>query len=123
MEIDDHHNSGLHGDSKECDVAHPNGDAEVVAKPILENQAASHGIKRREDEDSSFRKRMKDHVEQQEDHEKYDRDNELQPFFGADFEFVLSGPLVAVSRGKTQFFAEELVSLSNESPVVLRCEV
>ena len=45
MEIHHHDHPSLHGNSKEGDVAHPDGDAEVVAQQILENQASGHSIK------------------------------------------------------------------------------
>ena len=80
MEIHHHDDAGFDRNSKQCDVAHPDGDAEVVAKPILENQAASHRVKRGENKDGGFSDRVEDHIKKQEDHKKHDRHDELQPF-------------------------------------------
>jgi len=51
--------------SKQRDVAHRDGDAEVAAKPILEIESASHRVKRLENKDSGFRDRVEDHVRRQ----------------------------------------------------------
>jgi hypothetical protein len=45
MEIHDHDDARLHGNSKKCDVADPNGNTEVIAEPILEDESPGHGIK------------------------------------------------------------------------------
>ena len=42
-----HHYTGLDGDAKKGDKAHPNGDAEVVAQQPLQDQAARHGVEGR----------------------------------------------------------------------------
>src|ERR1039458_58411 len=100
MEIDHHDDSGFHGNTKQCDIAHPDGNAKVVPKPILENEATCHRVKRWKDEHGSFGNRVEHHVKKQEDYEEHDGHDELQSFFSTDFEFVFSGPLISVSSGK-----------------------
>ena len=39
--------AGFHGNSKQRNVADPNGDAEVVSQPVLKNESSGHGIKGR----------------------------------------------------------------------------
>ena len=57
VQVDDHDDSGLDGNAKKCDVADPNGNAEVVAEHPLKEKPAGHRIKRRKDQNGSFRQR------------------------------------------------------------------
>ena len=115
MEIDDHDDSRLDRDAKERNVADRYGNAEVVFEQPLQQQSATHRIDGREDEDKRFGYRVKDQVQQQENHEEDDRQNQLQPLLGAQFEFVLSRPLKGVVGWQSQFVVKELVRISQRS--------
>ena len=79
VQIDDHDDAGFNRDAEQRDIADPHRDAEVVAEQPLENQTAGQRIDRGENQDGGLSDRMKDHVEQQEDHEEDDGQNQLQP--------------------------------------------
>src|SRR6266571_9112369 len=92
VEIHDHDDSGLDSDAKERDVADPHGHTEVVAEQFLQDQAASKRIECREDKHCRFGDGMKHHEEKHENNEKYDRQDNLQPLLGVQFEFILACP-------------------------------
>src|SRR5579864_3223330 len=77
VQIDDHNDSGFDSDPKQRDVADPYSDAEVVAQIPLQQQASRHRVECRKNENQRFTNGMKNHVEQQEDREEYDRQNNL----------------------------------------------
>src|SRR5215831_8197927 len=123
MEIDNHDDARFHGNSKKCDVTHPNGHTEVVAKPILENEPSSHGIKGRKDEDSGFRCGMENHVEEQEYYKEHDGHNDLQARFCPQLEFIFPGPFVGITGRQYELLTQEAVCFRNKSAVVLGREI
>ncbi len=102
MQIDDHHDTGLNGNAEERDVADPNGHAEVIAKPPLQQQTAGKRIDRRKDQHQRLSHGMKDEIEQHEDDEEDDGKDQLQPFLRAQLKFVFAGPLKRIVRGQLQ---------------------
>src|ERR1041384_2923175 len=123
MEINHHDDASFHGNSKECNVAHPNGHTEVVAKQILENQSTGHGIKGRKNEDSSFRCGMENHIEQQKYYKEHDGYDDLQARFCTQLEFIFAGPFVRIAGWQLEFLTQEAVCFRNKSAVVLGREV
>jgi hypothetical protein len=61
---------------------------------------------------------MKDQIQQQENDEKDDRQNQLQPLFSTQSQLVLSRPLKGVIGWQSQLVVQELVCISNEAAVV-----
>ena len=49
--------------------------------------------------------------------------DQLQPLLRSEFEFILSRPLESVIRGKSQFFMQQLVSLSDKAPIICVLEI
>src|SRR5579872_856528 len=123
VKIDNHDHAGLDGNAEQRDVADPHCDAEVVAKQFLENQAARERIKCREDEHHRLCDGMKHHVEEDKDHEEYDGQDNLQPFFGSQFELVLSRPLETVACGQVKSLFEDVIGFIHEVAVIPRFEI
>src|SRR5271155_4370217 len=118
MEINHHDHASLYCDPEQCDVADCHGDAEVVVEKPLQEQSSAHRIDCREDEDERFGNRVKDQVQQQEDHEEDDWQNQLKTLFGAKFEFIFSRPLEGVICRQGKFVVDELVCLCDEATVI-----
>src|SRR5713226_654541 len=106
MEIDHHDHTSFNCDPKQCDVTDPDRNAEVVAKQPLQDQAACHGIERREDEHHGFGDVMENHVQEEEDHKEDDRQNDLEALLSPKFKLVLTGPCVDVSRWQCKLLAQ-----------------
>ena len=115
VKINDHDDTRLYRDSKECNITDRHSDAEVVVKKPLQEQPPTHRIDGWEDKNQRFGNRVKDQVQQQEDHEENHRKNQLQTLLGTQFQFVLSRPLVSVLRA-VEFLLQELVCLSTKPP-------
>ncbi len=82
MQVDDHDHACLDRGAEQRDVANSYGHAEVVAQQLLQDEAAGECIECRENQPSRFRNGMKRHVKERKDKEKYDRQYDLQGFFG-----------------------------------------
>src|SRR5260370_2631517 len=109
MKIDDHDYAGLNRDSKECDIANCDGDTEVIFEQILQQQSSAHRIDGWEDQDQSLRNRVKDQIEQQENHEEDNGKDQLQPLLCPQFELILSRPLTPVNGRQRQFVVQQPV--------------
>src|SRR5216684_7939795 len=123
MEVHDHNYTGLDSDAEERDVAHPDGNTEVVSEQLLKDEAAGQSIERGKNEDSGLGDGVKHHIEQQEDDEEHHRQNELQSLFGPQLEFILPRPLVGVASRQGQLLAKRIVGAIDEAAVVLRVQV
>src|ERR1700691_442619 len=77
MKISHHDHPGFYSDSKERNVTDRDGDAKVIVKKPLQQQSSAHRIDGWKDENKRFCNRVKDKIEQQEDHEEDDRKNQL----------------------------------------------
>ena len=97
VKVDDHDDTGLHGDAVERDVADPDGHREVVAEQPLQDDAAGHRVHDRQHDDHRLGDGVERHVQQHEDDEQDDRNQDLQPLAGAHLELVLPGPLQRVA--------------------------
>src|SRR2546425_7291182 len=82
MEVHDHNHACLDSDAEQRDVAHPDGNTEVVSEQLLKDEAAGQSIERGKNEDSGLGERVKHHVQQKEDDEEHHRQDELQSLFG-----------------------------------------
>src|SRR2546427_11477408 len=89
----------------------PDCHAEVVAKQVLQDETSRHGVQGWEDEHRSFGYGMKNHVQQQEDHEEDDREDELQPLLGAQFKLVLARPLVGEAGRQLELLPQQPIRL------------
>src|SRR5260370_9451802 len=123
METDDEHDACFNGNAEESDVADPYRDAEVIAEQLLQNEAARQRIDRRENKDSRFGEGMKHHVEKNKDEKKDDRQNELQPLFGPEFELVLAGPFVSKAGRQREFLLKQIAGVRDEAAVVFRVQI
>src|SRR5271156_1886553 len=103
MEINDHDDTRLHRDSEECDVTNRHSDAEVVVKKPLQEQPSTHRIDGGKDENKCFGNRMKNQVQQQENHKEDHRKNQLQAPLRTQFELIFSRPLEGVICGQGKF--------------------
>ncbi len=108
MQIYDHHHPGFNRDAEQCDVPHPDGDAEVVAKQPLQNQPAGHRIKSGENQYKSLNHGMENHKEQHENDEEDDGHDDLQPFLGANFELIFAGPLVGIACRQLELLGQHV---------------
>ena len=63
VQVNHHHHSGFHRDSKQSDIANPDRNAEVVSQQPLQQQAAADGVGGGQNEDDCLSDRMKDHVQ------------------------------------------------------------
>src|SRR5580704_1051497 len=123
MQVNDHDHARLDGNAEECDVPNPHGNAEVVVEKPLKDETPSHRIDRRENKHHRLRDRVKDHVQQHEDHEEHDGKNEFQAFFGTQLKFVFAGPLVGISRRQPQFLLQQTRSLLYEAAIIACIQV
>jgi hypothetical protein len=98
LKVEDHDHAGLDRGAEERDVADPDGDAEVVPKPPLQQHAAGQGERHREDHVRGFRRRVKRHRQQQKDNQQHGRHDQLQRLAGADLVFILAAPLNGHAR-------------------------
>src|SRR5882724_985555 len=89
MKIDHHDDAGLDGDSEQCDVADPYGNAEVEAHHVLKQQPAGHRVYGRKDQHDRFGHRLEEHVEQDKYQKEDDRQDDRQAFSSAQLEFIL----------------------------------
>src|SRR5713101_5689760 len=123
MEVHDHDYTGLDSDAEQRDIAHPDGNTEVVSEQLLKDEAAGQSIERGKNEDSGLGDGVKHHIEQQEDDEEHHRQDELQSLFGPQLEFILPRPLVGVTGRQRQLFSKRIVGAVDEAAVVLRVQV
>src|SRR5713101_4256571 len=123
MEVHDHNYTCFDSDAEERDVAHPDGNTEVVSEQLLKDEAAGQSIERGKNEDSGLGDGVKDHIKQQEDDEEHHRQNELQSLFGPQLEFVLPRPLVGIASWQGQLLSKRLVGAVDEAAVILRVQV
>src|SRR5258708_34897428 len=66
---------------------------------------------------------MEKHVQEHEDHKKYNRQNDLQSLFGPNLELILSRPRVRITCGQAEFLAQEVGGLIHEPTVVFAVQV
>src|SRR5579863_828372 len=66
---------------------------------------------------------MEDHVEQQKDNEKHDRNDNLQALLRAQLEFVFAGPLEGIARRQCELLPQELTRFIDEPAVIAGVEV
>src|ERR1700731_1662317 len=118
VQIDDHNDASLDRDSKQRDVTNPDRNTEIVAKVPLEKKASRHRIERRKDQNECFGHGSEHHVQQQKNRNEDDRQHDLQPLLGAQFEFIFARPLQAVAGRQLELFTEELVSPGDEAAIV-----
>src|SRR2546421_1147222 len=123
VEIHNHHDSRLHGNAEKGDIADPHRHAEVIAKQLLQDEAAGERINRRENKHGRFHDGMKYHVEQHENHEEYDGQDNLEPLLGAQFKLVLAGPFVRVPRGQMNLLRQHVICSPHEVTIVPGIEV
>src|SRR5437868_6349081 len=123
MEINHHDNAGFDGDPEERNVADPDRYAKVVSKQPLQNQSSSHRVKRGKDEDHGFSYGVEDHVKQQENHDKNNRQNDFQSLLGSHLEFVLTRPLICVASRHLEFLRQQVGSLVHEAAIVFCVQV
>src|SRR5579875_1461581 len=105
VQIHNHDHACFDCNTEQSNVTNPDGHAEVVPKQPLQDQSTSHRVQGRKDEDGGLQGGVKHHVQQQKDHEEYDRQNEFQPFFSTHFEFVFSRPSERIAGRQFQVFA------------------
>ena len=118
VQIDDHHNASLDRDSEQRDVANPDRNTEIVAKEPLEKKASRHRIERRKDQNQRFGHGTEHHIQQHKDRDEDDRQNDLQPLLGAQFEFIFARPLQAVAGRQMEFLLQEFVGPGDEAAIV-----
>src|SRR5439155_16788968 len=87
------------------------------------NQSARHGIESWKDEDHGLRHGVEDHVEKQKDQKEHHGQNNLQALFCTLLEFVLTRPLIGVTRWQFQLLPKQVAGLAYESSVVGRIEI
>src|SRR5258708_8731681 len=123
VKIDHHDHAGLYGDSKQRDVPDPNGDAEVEAHHVLEQQTAGHCVPGRKDQHDGLSHRMEEHIEQDKDQSKNDWQDECKPLSRTQLELVFSRPLQSVAGGQTELPIKHTLRVVDVAAVVRSREV
>src|SRR5690349_21433198 len=123
MQVNHHYNPGFHGDSKKCDIAHPNGNTEVVPHQPLQKQPASHGVKRGKNQHQRLSHGMKDHIKQKENSSEHNGQNNFESLLCTEFKFVFSRPVKAKPRLQFQFVMQQFGGLLNKPAVISGIQV
>src|SRR5215831_8111162 len=97
VQIDNHDHASLHRDSKQCDIANPNGHAEVVSERPLKQETSGHCIQRGKNQYGCFGGGLEHQVQQYEDHEENNRENKFQTLLGTKLKLVLPCPAIGVT--------------------------
>src|SRR5262249_19113592 len=118
VQIDDHHDAGLNRDSEQGDIADPHCNTEVITKVPLEQKSPRQSVERRKDQDQRFGHRAEHHVEQQKDGDEDNRQNDLEPLFGAQFELIFAGPFQAIADWQLKLFLKMAVGASDEAAII-----
>ena len=94
LQINDHHDPGLHGSAEQSDVADPDGTIEVIAWQSLQHHPATEGEGHGEHHVSLLQRAVIDEVEKDENHHQHEREDQHHGFDETALVFELAGHLV-----------------------------